>query len=60
MNREGVNLAALAADETLIAKIRAANTLGQLGTELDRLLVGWRLACRTTGSEQQCGSCDIE
>lgn len=58
MNDEGVDLAALAADEALIARVRAANAPEQLCTELERLLVGWRVEWRTTASERQRLSSD--
>jgi len=47
MNGDGVDLAAFAADQVLIARVRAANAPGQLGSELECLLVGWRLAYPT-------------
>ena len=53
MTGKGVDLAALAADEALIARVRAANAPGQLGTDLQRLLVECRLVCKTTGSQRR-------
>jgi hypothetical protein len=50
MTGEDLDLAALAADDALIARVRAAHAPGQLGNELQRRLVQWRLVCRTTGS----------
>ena len=50
MNGDAVDLASLAADDALIARVRAANVPEQLDTELERLLVGWRIVCRTTPS----------
>lgn len=47
MDHDGVDLAVFAADEALIARVRAANACEQFSSELERLLMGWRLACRT-------------
>jgi hypothetical protein len=46
MTHDGVDAAALVADDALIARVHAANVSGQLGTELERLLGAWRIACR--------------
>ena len=58
MNGDGIDPAALAADEALIARVCAADAPGQLCTELERLLLGWRIMCRTTASKQLCMSWD--
>ena len=53
MTGEGIDLVVLVADDALIARVRAAHAPGQLGTELERLLVQWRLVCPTTGSQRR-------
>ena len=53
MTGKGVDLAVLAADDALIARVRAANAPGQLGTELERLLVEWHLGGKATGSQRR-------
>jgi hypothetical protein len=62
MNGDGVDLAAFAADEALIARVRAANAPGQLGNELERLLMGWRGVCpthRTPGQRRRHDRCHV-
>ena len=53
MTGEGIDLAVFVADDALIARVRAAHTPGQLSTEMERLLVQWRLVCPTTGSQRR-------
>lgn len=57
MSGDVVDLAALAADESLIVRIRGATAPGQLGTESERVLLELRVACRTTMSQLRCPSC---
>jgi len=56
MNGDGVDLAAVAADEALIERVRAANATGQSASELENLLVEWRgvgRASRTPGQRRR-------
>jgi hypothetical protein len=53
MNGDGVDPAAVAAYEALIARVRAANTPGQPASELENLLVEWRGVGRTNRTPGQ-------